>query len=74
MMWPLLAPVLKDYIGERTMDIFPILSDLFLERVKPSVSLPETIGSFIAARKLAGHPVVVHLQEGNGPMTGRQLM
>jgi hypothetical protein len=63
--WPLLAPTLTQHTGERTADVLPRLCDLFLEGLRPSESLPETIKLFIATRKLAGHPVVVHLQEKN---------
>jgi hypothetical protein len=63
-MWHILAQSLKGHSGERTMNVLPMLRDLFLERPRPSESLPETVVSFIAARKLAGHPVVVHRREG----------
>ena len=62
--WPLLAPTLTQHTGERTVDVLPMLCDLFLERLKPSELLPETIKPFIAARKLAGHTVAVHRREG----------
>jgi hypothetical protein len=61
-MWPLLAPGLKE-TAERTMDVLPMLSDLFLH-LKPSAPLPKTVEPFIAARKLAGQPVVVHRGDG----------
>jgi hypothetical protein len=63
-MWHVLAPGLKKHAGERTMDVLPLLRDLFLERLKPSESLPGTVGPFVAARKLAGHPVAVHRRVG----------
>jgi len=62
--WRLLAPTLTQHTGERTADVLPRLCDVFLKRLTPSESLPETIKPFITARKLAGHPIVVHLQEG----------
>jgi hypothetical protein len=63
-MWHVLAPNLKERAGERTMDTLPMLRDLFLEKLKPSESLPKTMEPFVAARKLAGHPVAVHRREG----------
>jgi len=61
-MWPLLAPSLKEPV-ERTMNVLPVLCDLFLE-LEPSESLPKTVEPFTATRKLAGHPVVVHRRDG----------
>ena len=63
-MWPLLAPTLQQHTGENTLNVLPMLCDLFLEQSEPSGPFPETIQPFIAARELAGHPVVVHHQEG----------
>jgi len=62
-MWPLLAPTLKQHTGENTLNVFPMLCDVFLERLEPSESLPKAIGQFVAARKLTDHPVVVHRRE-----------
>ena len=63
-MWSLLAPTLTQDTGERTVDVLPLPCDLFLERLESAESLPETIKPFTATRKLAGHPVVFHLREG----------
>jgi len=62
-MWPLLAPSLKELTGERTMDVLPMLYDLFLE-LEPSASPQKIVESLITARNLAGHPVAVHRQDG----------
>jgi len=63
-MWPLLAPTLKQHTGENTFTILPMLCDLFLDQSEPSGPFPETLQPFVAARELAGHPVVVHHKEG----------
>ncbi len=65
-MWPLLAPTLKQHTGENTLlvTILPMLCDLFLDQSEPSGPFPETLQPFVAARELAGHPVVVHHKEG----------
>jgi hypothetical protein len=62
-MWPLLAPTLKQHTGESTLNVLPMLCDVFLEQFEPSEQLPEAIGRFVAARKLTDHPVVVHRRE-----------
>jgi len=62
-MWPLLAPSLKELTGERTMDVLPMLCDLFL-KLEPSASPPKIVEPLITARNLAGHPVVVHHRDG----------
>ena len=54
----------KQHTGENTLNVLPMLCNLFLEQSEPSGPFPETIQPFIAARELAGHPVVVHHQEG----------
>jgi hypothetical protein len=63
-MWPLLAPTLKQHTGENTLNILPMLCDLFLDQSEPSKPFPETLRPFVAARERAGHPVVVHHKEG----------
>jgi hypothetical protein len=65
----LLAPTLKEHTGESTVDVLLMLYDLFLEKLKPSESLPKTIEPFVAARKLAGHSVAIHRREEQGWMT-----
>jgi len=63
-MWPLLAPTLKQHTGESTLNVLPVLCDIFLGGLEPSEPLPKAIGQFVAARKLTDHPVVVHRREG----------
>ena len=63
-MWPLLAPTLQQHTGEWTMDVLPMLCGIFLEGLKPSEKLPETIEPVVTAHKLAGRPVIVHRLEG----------
>jgi hypothetical protein len=61
---PFSPTTLKEHAGESTVDILPMLCDLFLEKLKPFESLSKTIEPLVAARKLVGHPVVVHRREG----------
>jgi len=61
---PLLMRALNDLTGQRTMEVLPKLSDLYLKGAQSVESLRETIGPFVAGRQLSGHPVAVHCMEG----------
>lgn len=57
------APALKELTGERVSEFLPALQNLFLKGSCPSVPpqrVQEDIEQFIAARRLCGHPVVLH--------------
>jgi hypothetical protein len=57
---PRIAPALRELVGERVTEVLPALQTLFLEKIflwTPSIQ--QTIDQFVAARKLAKHPVVV---------------
>ncbi|KAI0286438.1 hypothetical protein BC826DRAFT_1108870 [Russula brevipes] len=56
------APALQGHVGERAIDVFPVLRSVFLRRLQPSGPIQETevIGQFLAARELSGHPVAVY--------------
>jgi hypothetical protein len=56
---PLIAPALKELIGERVTEVLPALQTLFLEEPPLSGPVPEAIGQFVVARQLAGHPLAV---------------
>ena len=56
---PRIGPVLQELAGEGVTEVLPALRTLFLEDLPPSGPVLETIGQFVAARKLAGHPVSV---------------
>jgi len=61
---PLLMRALNDLTGQRSMEVLPKLSDLYLKGAQSVESLRETIGPFVAGRQLSGHPVAVHCIEG----------
>ena len=61
---PLIAPALQELVGERVMEVLPALQTLFLEEPLPSGPVEESIGQFVAARQLAGHPIVVSRWDG----------
>ena len=66
-----IAPTLQELIGERTMEVLLVLQTLFInvplsmdkpipsEFPFPSRLVQESFDKFIAARKLAGHPITV---------------
>jgi len=41
------------------IEVLPALQSLFLEEFLPSEPVQEAIGKFVAARQLAGHPIIV---------------
>jgi hypothetical protein len=54
-----IAPALQELVGESVAEVLPAMQILFLEDPLPSGPVQETIGKFVAARQLAGHPIVV---------------
>jgi hypothetical protein len=64
---PLVAPSLEYLAEEGVAEVFPELQSLCLEGPRPSGSLQEAIGRFVATRQLSGRSVVVHyLEESEG--------
>ncbi len=56
---PSIAPALHELVGERVIEVLPALQTLFLGEDHPSGPVQEAIGKFVAARQLAGHPIIV---------------
>ena len=56
---PRIAPALQELVGGRTMQVLPNLENIFIERFQPSGPRHEGIEKFVAARRLASHPVAV---------------
>jgi hypothetical protein len=54
-----IAHALRDIVGERGTEVLPALQTLFLEEPLPSGPVQEAIRQFVAARQLAGHPIVI---------------
>ena len=46
-------------IASALKEVLPSLQNLFLEDSAPSGNVQETIGQFVAAQQLAGHPIAV---------------
>ena len=57
------ASALQGLAAEQATEILPVLQNIFLESTQSSGPVPEGIARFITARKLSGHPVIVHYQE-----------
>jgi hypothetical protein len=60
---PLVTAALGELTGERTMEVLPALESLSLDELEPSGSTHDNMESFIAARRLLNHPVVVLREE-----------
>jgi len=60
---PHIAPVLQKLVGERALEVLPILENVLIE-FQPSGSVHEAIGQSAAARQLSGHPIVIFHWDG----------
>ena len=63
---PRIAPTFQQLTRERATEVLPALQTLSLEKPPPSepdTAPMDTIGQFIAARRLAGHTIAVFLWE-----------
>jgi hypothetical protein len=56
---PRIAPALREIIGDGVIEVLPALQTLFLDEPLPSGPVQESIGQFVAARQLSGHPISV---------------
>ena len=53
---PRIAPALQ---GERVTEVLPALQTIFFEEKLTSELVQETVGQFVAARQLSGHPIAI---------------
>ena len=53
---PHIARALQELVGERVKEVLPALQTLVFEEPE---AVQETIGPFIIARQLAGHPIAI---------------
>jgi hypothetical protein len=60
---PFIATELQGLNGPRATEVLPHLRDLFLGSAIPG-TVPEAIRPFVDARRLSGHPIVIHHWEG----------
>ena len=67
-----IAPALREPAAREggVLRVLPALKRNFVETLRPSESGPllESIGEFVTARELAGHPVVVQRWKEEGKM------
>jgi hypothetical protein len=56
---PRVAPSLQVLVEENMRQVLPVLQDVALEGLQPSGPVQEGIAQFVAARRLAGHPIAV---------------
>ncbi|KAI0288130.1 hypothetical protein BC826DRAFT_710284 [Russula brevipes] len=60
---PFIATALQGFIGPRATEVLPHLRDLFLGSAIPG-TVPEVMRLFVDARRLSGHPIVIHHWDG----------
>jgi hypothetical protein len=56
---PRIGSALQELVGGRSIEVLPMLENIFLEGFQPSGPLHEGIEKFVAARWLTSHPVEV---------------
>ena len=52
-----IAPALQELVEGRTTDVLPTLQNIFLKGLESSGSVQESIGQFVATRRVANHPI-----------------
>ena len=65
-----IASALQGLIGEGAMEVLPTLENVFIEDFRPSGSIDEAIGQFVAERHLSGHPITVSRWDKTGSGEG----
>jgi hypothetical protein len=56
---PRIVPALQELVGEREVEVLPVLRTLYLEEPLPSGPVQAIVGQFVTSRQLSNHPVVV---------------
>ena len=56
---PRIVPALQELVGGRTLEVLPILQNIFVEGLEPSGPIQEGIGKFVVARQVTDHPLAV---------------
>ena len=54
-----IVPALQQLVGARMTQVFPALRNIFLEGLRSSGPVQESVGHFAAARQAIGHPIAV---------------
>jgi hypothetical protein len=50
---------LQEHVGERAMEVLPILENVFIDEFELSGPLNKIIKEFVASRQLTGHPITI---------------
>ena len=53
------VPALQELVGGRTIEVLPVLQNIFIEGVQPSGPVQEGVGKFVAARQVISHSIAV---------------
>ena len=56
---PGIAVALQELVGDRITEVLPSLQNIFVEGLEPSGPVEESVGQFVAARQLSGHPIAI---------------
>jgi hypothetical protein len=56
---PGIAAALQELVGGRITDVLPSLQKIFVEGLEPSGPFQKSIGQFVTARQLSGHPITI---------------
>ena len=54
-----IAHALQELVGESVMEVLPTLENVFIHEFEPSGPVHEVIKELDAARRLAGHPIII---------------
>ena len=54
-----ISRTLQELVGERVMEVLPALENVFIDELQPFGPVHDLMTEFIAARQLAGHPVII---------------
>jgi hypothetical protein len=57
---PFVTAALRELTEERTMEVLPVLDNLFLEGFEPLGPVHEAMKPFLSARQLSNHPIAIH--------------
>ena len=64
---PGIAAALQELVGNiiiQSVQVLPILQNIFVEKPEPSRPFQKIIGQFVAARQLSGHPIAISDWDG----------
>jgi hypothetical protein len=60
-----IAPALQELVEDRATEVLPDLQNIFLEKLEPLGPVQESIGKFVATRRVTSHPIAVSRWDKN---------